>query len=131
VLYELLTGNRALPSETLQDTIAAVWNASQSGRPCLRKLRRESANCWAGVFEKMRNVTSSQECPTTDLTLFREELAGPWLESLDQISRTVQRLQASFSVRGKACTRWRVLSISHQGMTSVAGTRFAIPEQKM
>jgi len=68
VLYELLTGMRALPSETLQDTICGVWNASQSGRPCLRKLRRESANCWAGVFERMRDVTSSQECRTTDLT---------------------------------------------------------------
>lgn len=45
-----------------------VWSASQSGRPCLRKLRRESANCWAGVFERMRDVTSSQERSTTDLT---------------------------------------------------------------
>ena len=56
LFYELLTGKRALPGETLQDTIASGWNASPTGRPCLRKPPRRSANCCGSVFERIPPV---------------------------------------------------------------------------
>ena len=43
VLYEMLTGRRAFSGETISDTIAAVLNASRTGRRCLQRFRRCAA----------------------------------------------------------------------------------------
>jgi serine/threonine protein kinase len=74
LLYELLTGRRAFPGETLADTIAGYWSASRSGRLCLRKPPRKSANRCGSVSRRMPTAGST----TSDARRTIEEAQRGW-----------------------------------------------------
>ena len=80
VLFELLTSRRTFDGETVNDTLAAVWNGTRTRTSCRRRRRSRFASCFVDVSERSRTAVSDHD-RAQDRTIRGSAIAGQQLGS--------------------------------------------------